>query len=83
MKKTALLLVLLLPACAVTTTGKIRDCTEDYIGLGALGYEPLEEIHSVCMQVYRPGTAGPRQPRTVNPKAHSTEKREDNIQARR
>lgn len=60
MKKYALLLVLFLPACAVTDSGKIRDCTEDYIGLGALSYDSLREVHSVCHEIYRPGHMGPR-----------------------
>lgn len=60
MKKYALLLVLFLPACAVTNSGKIRDCTEDYIERGALSYDSLREVHSVCHDIYRPGHLGPR-----------------------
>ena len=79
MKKSALLLVLLLPACAITTTGKIRDCTTDYIELGALGYDSLREIHSVCMQVYRRDPfRGPRQMRIAR---QEEEQQADNSQA--
>ena len=84
MKKYALLLVLLLPACAVTTTGKIRDCTTDYIELGALGYDSLRDIHSVCMQVYRRDAyGGPRQRRDVREEDDQPENSKPTLQSQR
>ena len=65
-----LALVLFLPACAITESGKIRDCTEDYIELGALGYDSLNDIHSICSDIYRPGYGSRRSDRRREMRAH-------------